>query len=108
MLSRMHRPRLILLSILLTLGLALGACAVPPDQGHTVDGVVMVAPPPPQVDVMSAPPQDRYLWIGGYWNWVGGWYDWVPGRWIAPRPGYRWVAHQWVRQRDGWRLRPGH
>jgi WXXGXW repeat (2 copies) len=108
MLSRMQRPRLFPLSVLLTFGLALCGCAVPPDQGHTVDGVVMVAPPPLQVDVIPAPPQAGYVWLGGYWNWVGGRHEWVSGHWSAPRPGYHWVGYEWVRQGDGWRLRPGH
>src|SRR5580704_15746712 len=108
MLSRMHHLRLFPSSILLALGLALCGCAMPPDQGHTVDGVVMVAPPQPQVDVIPAPPQPGYVWIGGYWNWVGGRHEWVPGHWEAPRRGYRWEPHHWVRERDGWHLHGGH
>src|ERR1700761_1613653 len=108
MLSGMNRIRLFSLPAIAALASALGACAVPPDQGHVVDGVVMVAPPAPQVDIIPPPPQPSYLWIGGYWNWVGGRYSWVPGHWTAPRPGHRWVPHEWVRQGDGWRLRPGH
>jgi hypothetical protein len=90
------------------LWLALSACVVTPDQRHYVDGVVMVAPPPPQIEVMGVPPQPGYVWIGGYWNWVGGRHEWVSGHWVPPRPGYRWVASEWVRQGDGWKLRPGH
>ena len=108
MLSGMQRPPPFTLSVLLTLGLALSGCAVPPDQGHTVDGIVMVAPPPPRVEVILAPPEAGSVWIGGYWNWVGGRHEWVPGHWSAPRPGHHWVAYEWVRQGDGWRLRPGH
>lgn len=106
--SGMNRIRLVTLSVLAAYGLAAAGC-VPPDQGHVVDGVVMVAPPAaPLVDVIPAPPQPGYLWIGGYWNWLGGRYVWVPGHWTAPRPGHHWVAYEWVRQGDGWRLRPGH
>jgi hypothetical protein len=114
MLSSMNRRRLVSLPGLFSLwgmaalGLALSACAVPPDQGHVVDGVVMVAPPAPKVEVMPAPPQPDYVWIGGYWNWVGGRHTWVSGHWTTPRPGHHWVAYEWVRQGDGWRLRPGH
>jgi hypothetical protein len=85
----------------------LSACVVAPDQRHYADGVVMVAPPAPQVEIIGTPPQAGYVWIGGYWNWVGGRHQWVAGHWVAPRPGYHWVAYEWVRQGDGWRLRRG-
>ena len=103
----MHRIRLFSLSGMAAFGLALSGC-VPPDQGHLVDGVVMVAPPAPQVEVIPASPQPEYVWIGGYWNWVGGQHVWVGGRWMAPRPGYHWVAHSWVRVGGGWRLQEGY
>jgi hypothetical protein len=86
----------------------LSACAVAPDQSHYADGVVLVAPPAPQVELIGTPPQSGYVWVGGYWNWVGGRHQWVAGHWVAPRPGYHWVAYEWVRQGDGWRLRRGH
>jgi hypothetical protein len=86
----------------------LAGCIVVPDQRHYVNGVVMVAPPEPRVEVIGAPPTPGYVWLGGYWNWVGGRHEWVPGYWSAPHPGYHWVVHQWVRQGDGWRMRPGH
>lgn len=92
----------------LLLGLMSAGCVVAPDQRHYADGLVLVAPPPPQVEPIGTPPQPGYVWIGGYWDWVGGRHVWVPGRWTAPRPGYHWVAHEWVRQGDGWKLRPGH
>jgi hypothetical protein len=108
MLSGMNRIRLFSLSGMAALGLMLSGCAVPPDQGHIVDGVVMVAPPAPQVEAKPAPPQPDSVWIGGYWNWVGGRHIWVSGHWTTPHPGHHWVAYEWVRQGDGWRLRPGH
>jgi hypothetical protein len=83
-------------------------CAIPPDQRHYVDGVVMVPPPPPQVEVIGPAPHAGYVWIGGYWNWTGGRHEWIDGHWVAPRPGHHWVAYEWVRQGDGWRLKPGH
>jgi hypothetical protein len=83
-------------------------CAFAPNQDHVVDGVVLVAPPPPQVEVMGSPPSADFVWISGYWSWVGNRHVWVGGHWAKPRPGHHWVAHQWVRQGDGWRLHPGH
>jgi len=92
----------------LFLGFGLGGCAVAPDQRHYAGGVVMVAPPAPEVEAIGEPPQPGFVWIAGYWNWVGGRHVWVAGHWQAGRTGYHWVAHEWVRQGDGWRLRPGH
>jgi hypothetical protein len=90
------------------LGLCASGCAIEPDQRHYADGVVMVAPPPPEVETIGVPPQPGYVWIGGYWNWVGTRHEWVAGHWSAPRPGRHWVAYEWVRQGDGWKLHPGH
>jgi hypothetical protein len=89
-------------------GMALPGCVVVPDQGHYAGGVVMVAPPPPRVEVIGVAPSPDYVWVGGYWNWVGGRHEWVGGHWVAGRPGHHWVGHSWVRQGDGWRMRPGH
>lgn len=72
-------------------------------------GVVPVAPPPPQVEVIGVPPQPGFVWFGGYWNWVGGRHVWVNGHWAEGRPGYRWVPHEWVHDgHGGWRMREGH
>jgi hypothetical protein len=100
----------------------LSACIVVPahrhhDGGYPTGGpqtqpgypgdVVVVAPPPAQVDVVIAPPGPGYFWIGGFWNWVGGRHVWVGGRWEAHRPGYAWAPHQWHRHGGGWRSAPG-
>ena len=90
------------------LAMALQGCVIVPDQRHYVDGVVMVAPPAPRVEVIGEAPSPGFVWESGYWNWVGGRHEWVAGRWAPPNPGHHWVAHQWVRQGDGWRMNPGH
>jgi len=92
----------------LVLSMILVGCVVVPDQRHGADGVVMIAPPAPRVEVIGTAPYPGYFWIGGYWNWVGGRHEWVGGHWEAPRSGRHWVGHQWVRQGDGWRMKPGH
>ncbi|HEY0745971.1 MAG TPA: hypothetical protein VGD63_04675 [Steroidobacteraceae bacterium] len=89
-------------------GAALPGCVVVPNQGHYAGGVVMVAPPPPRVEVIGVAPEPGYVWVGGYWGWVGGRHEWVSGHWVEGRPGRHWVPHAWVREGDGWRLRPGH
>jgi hypothetical protein len=83
----------------------LGGCVVTARPAY---GVVTVAPPAPQVEVIGAPPVAGYVWFGGYWNWVGGRHVWVAGHWGAGRPGYHWVAHRWVEGRGGYHLEEGH
>jgi len=92
----------------LVLSAALTGCVVAPDQRHYAGGVVMVAPPPPRVEVVGEAPTPGYVWLGGYWKWLGDRYEWAPGHWEARHPGQHWVVHQWVRQGDGWRMKPGH
>ena len=99
------------------LSLALAGCVVAPAQPYYsgapaqpyyAGAPVMVAPPPPQVEVIGVAPVAGYIWIGGFWNWVGGRHVWVGGHWEAPRPGHHWVPHQWVSEGGGWRLHEGH
>jgi hypothetical protein len=96
------------LSLGLLVGMALSGCVVVPNQGHDPGGIVMVAPPPQRVEVISTAPSSGSVWMAGYWNWVGGRHEWVPGHWAPGRPGYHWAGHQWVRQGDGWRMKTGH
>lgn len=92
------------------LALALGGCVVAPaaPYAYAPYETVVVAPPPPRVEIVGAAPYPGYLWIGGYWTWRGSRHDWVPGYWQAPRPGYSWAPHRWVPQGRGWQERPGH
>jgi len=59
---------------------------------------VPIAPPPPQVEVIPAPPYPGYIWAPGYWAWHGDRHIWVHGRYIAPRPGYAWAPEHWERR----------
>jgi hypothetical protein len=86
----------------------LAGCVVAPAPRYYGDATVMVAPPPPQVEIVGVAPAPGYVWIGGYWNWVGGRHEWVAGRWEAGRPGYHWVPHRWVAYHGGYRLAQGH
>jgi hypothetical protein len=96
------------LALGLVVSMSLPGCVVVPDQGHYAGRVVMVAPPPPRVEVIGVAPSPGYVWINGYWDWVGGRHEWVGGHWAVGERGRHWVPHQWVRQGDGWRMRPGH
>lgn len=104
------------------LALTLGGCVVVPARGYyppapgpvvvapapVVRYDVMVAPPPPQIEVIGVSPGPGFFWIGGYWNWVGGRHVWTHGRWESHRPGYYWAPHQWHQQGNAWRLEHGH
>jgi predicted small secreted protein len=87
---------------------ALGGCVVTARPAY-YDGTVMVAPPPPQEEVIGVAPTPGYIWFGGYWGWAGGRHVWVAGHWGAGRPGYAWVPHHWVPAGGGgWRMVQGH
>jgi hypothetical protein len=67
-----------------------------------------VAPPPPQVEVVSAPPSADHFWVGGYWRWEGGRHVWTAGHWERSREGQYWVPSHWVRVDHHWQLHGGH
>lgn len=100
-------PRLALIGAALA-SLALTGCVVAPSPPpHAHYDRVIVAPPPPRVEVVGVAPYPGYVWIGGHWTWHGRGHHWVPGRWDAPRHGHRWVPHRWERQNDHWREHHG-
>ena len=65
------------------------------------------APPEPIVEVRSAMPFERAVWIPGYWHWHGRSHQWVGGHWSAPRDGYRWETARWERDGGRYRYYPG-
>jgi hypothetical protein len=99
-------------SIAATALLSLSACIVTPAHvsgPRTEYPVVMVAPPPPQVEVVSPPPSPDVFWQPGYWGWQNERHLWVAGHWERHRQGAHWVPHRWERdERGGWRMREGH
>ncbi|MBM3391618.1 MAG: hypothetical protein FJY34_06540 [Betaproteobacteria bacterium] len=103
-------PRLALMAAAL-FPLTLTACVVAPSAPtpHAYYDRVIVAPPPPRVEVVRVAPYPGYIWIGGYWSWHGHSHQhhWVPGRWEAPRHGHRWVPHRWEQHKGHWREHPG-
>lgn len=99
----MKTEKLLTAGVVIT-SLLLGGCAT---TYRYDEPVVRVAPPPPYVEYVGAPPVVGHVWITGNWNWGGSRYVWVPGRWEAPRPGYQWVPHRWERDGDRWRQSGG-
>ena len=67
---------------------------VPP--GHRrapVEVIVLKAPPPLRVEVMSGRPSPKHVWVPGYWIWETNSYVWLPGAWMAPpEPAAVWVT----------------
>ena len=65
-------------------------------------GVVVVrkAPPTPRVEVRTARPGPRAVWIDGHWKWKGKRYVWVKGRWVKNPKGV-WVPGHWKKTRRG-------
>lgn len=96
-----------LIATLLVSALQLSACIAMPAESGDTRAVVTMAPPLPQVEVVTVAPAPGYIWIGGWWGWEGRRHVWHPGHYVAPRSGYRWVPHGWVQTRGGWRERPG-
>ena len=94
------------ISVLITIALS-GCVVVPARPYYATAPVVMVAPPPPQVEYVGPVPAAGYVWLGGYWGWRGASHYWVSGHWEAQRPGHYWVPHGWVREGSGWRQNQG-
>jgi hypothetical protein len=76
--------------------------APPPVYGPAPgEAVVYDAPPPPIVEVQTAPPSPYHIWIGGYWGWDGHRRYWAAGHWeLPPHPHAFWVQPRWE-HRDG-------
>lgn len=102
------KRRTLAVASLIAASAILGGCAVTPSyETHYVE-TVRIAPPPPRIEYVGAPPVVGHVWIGGYWNWGGARYVWVPGRWEAPRHGHHWVPHRWEQHGSEWRRHGGH
>jgi len=72
--------------------------------------VVPNEPPPPQAEVIPAPPQTGMVWLPGYHRWdpLGRRYIWTPGRYQLGEPGRTWIPAHWARTWRGWEFQPGH
>ena len=90
----MLQPKRLRLALALTLAATslLSACIVVPvggrhrgHDGYYADeggqGAVVVAAPPPQVEVIGLAPGPGYIWISGFWNAMGGRQVWIGGHW---------------------------
>jgi hypothetical protein len=62
---------------------------------------VRVGPPRAVVEVRTAAPGPRHVWVAGHHRWDGRAYVWEAGRWVVPpRASYRtWVPGHWAHSR---------
>jgi hypothetical protein len=76
---------------------ALTGCAT------TQEVAVNEAPPPPQQETMSIPPNANYFWAEGHWARRDNQWAWQSGHWIL-RPNARaiWEPGQWNHTKRGW------
>lgn len=73
------------------------------------EDVVIAAPPPDRVEVMTVAPSPDHVWVNGHWQWAGASYAWVPGHWAArPHPHAAWVPGRWRARPRGWVWINGH
>lgn len=94
----------------LSLGLALGGCAVVPerDYGYTDDErdyvrETVIMAPASHIEYRAYPPAANTIWIDGYWNRIGRQQVWVPGYW-APPPMHARPPQRYWRDDGGRRL----
>ena len=89
----------------LTAGILSGCYVGRPMAGGVV---VSEAPPPAQVEVVTATPGPEYVWIGGNWVWHDRW-DWERGHWAARPHGHtRWEPGRWDHGHRGYVWHDGH
>jgi hypothetical protein len=71
---------------------------------------IVVNPPAPRVEVLTARPGPYHVWQAGNWAWhPEGRYVWHPGRWVIPPQGRTvWVKDEWISHGGSWHFVPGH
>jgi hypothetical protein len=73
--------------------------------------VVTEAPPAPRHEVVGVAPDEKHVWVDGYWMRSNNRWMWVAGHWeVRPRTGAAWVPGHWDKNLDGrgWSWTPGH
>ena len=72
-----------------------------------------MAPPPPQAEIVPAPPSGGpgayWAWRPGHWQWNGRAYRWIAGHYVhAPRAAAVWEPGAWVFVRGRYVWHNGH
>jgi hypothetical protein len=73
--------------------------------------VVTQAPPPMRAEQSGIAPDERHVWIPGYWMHADQRWIWVPGHWeTRPRVDATWIPGRWDKETagKGWVWIPGH
>jgi hypothetical protein len=97
----MFNGKVVLILCAALVGLS-GCVVVPTPRVAYVETRVMVAPPPPRVEIVPAAPASHWYWVGGHWKWENNGYVWVAGHWVEPRPKEAFVQAQWSRDGGGY------
>jgi hypothetical protein len=74
--------------------------------GQTTE--ILMAPPPPQIEVVKPAPSNNHFWVGGHWRWEGGKHVWVPGHYEVRRRGSHYEPAHWSNRGGRWHYVPGH
>ncbi|HVN44608.1 MAG TPA: YXWGXW repeat-containing protein [Steroidobacteraceae bacterium] len=83
-------------SLLMAMGLALGALCWPAPAAAQVSFSVTFGPPPLPVYEQPPLPAPGYIFIPGYWYYGPYGYYWVPGTWVEPpAAGLLWTPGYW-------------
>jgi hypothetical protein len=65
--------------------------------------------PPPRVEQVPPPPNARFVWQPGHWQWRGREYAWVGGHYVQRRPHYaHYVPGHWTVRGGTWVWVPAH
>jgi hypothetical protein len=73
--------------------------------------VVVEAPPVSRPEQIGSAPDDKHVWVPGYWMRGNNRWIWVPGNWDArPQANAAWVPGHWDKEPNGrgWVWTPGH
>ena len=57
--------------------------------------VVREPPPAPRTEYRGVAPDDRHVWVAGYWTRSGARWVWVPGHWVRRSTGWVWIPGHW-------------
>jgi hypothetical protein len=107
--TMMNRSRTVFALLAAATVASVAACSVRPPPGQ-YGQTASVAPPPPRVEVVPAPPApaERVVWVPGHWSWDGRDYVWTAGHYVE-RPSVRaeYEPGHWVQTASGWTWVPG-
>jgi len=74
----------------------------------TKEVAVTEAPPPPQQETLTVPPNANYIWEAGHWARHDNQWVWENGHWmLRPSNHAVWEPGHWDQTKSGWIWREG-